>query len=114
WAEGLGGFLGLFALWGAVRAGHLRALFARDRPETDVTEPPARLRMLLTVYLVLFGLVLVRHVTTLGYLSDRHLLPMVAVALPWTAAGVYVCVRRVVDRAGWEAVRVRRVVGALV
>jgi 4-amino-4-deoxy-L-arabinose transferase-like glycosyltransferase len=115
WAEGLGGFFGIFAIWGAVRARFVRDLIARGRADEgrEECEPPSKLRTLLTVYLVLLALVLVRHVGMLGYLSDRHLLPMVAVALPWTAAGMYVCARGVATTLGWPARRARRVGVAL-
>ena len=118
WAEGLGGFFGLFAIWGAVRARFVRTLIAGEQPtpgqgqgqgENDL---PPRLRMLLTIYLVLYALVLVRHQVVLGYLSDRHLLPLVAVALPWAAAGTYVCARRAAAALGCPARRTRRL-GAL-
>ena len=103
WAEGLGGFFGLFAIWGAVRARFVRTLIAGE-PGTpageDENDLPPRLRMLLTIYLVLYALVLVRHQVVLGYLSDRHLLPLVAVSMPWAAAGTFVCARRAATAAG--------------
>jgi hypothetical protein len=111
WAEGLGGFFGLFAVWGVVRARFVRDLIAKERADEGLSEvaPPSRLRTLLTVYLVLFAAVLVRHVGMLGYVSDRHLLPMVAVALPWAAAGTYVCARGIAGVLGWPPRRARRV-----
>jgi 4-amino-4-deoxy-L-arabinose transferase-like glycosyltransferase len=118
WAEGLGGFFGLFAIWGAVRARFVRALIAGANVDSgsgqDENALPPRLRMLLTIYLVLYALVLVRHQVTLGYLSDRHLLPLVAVAMPWTAAGTYVCARRAAAALGWPARRTRVLAGVLV
>jgi Dolichyl-phosphate-mannose-protein mannosyltransferase len=115
WAEGLGGFFGLFAIWGAVRARQVRTLIGRGPTDEDPdgSGPPSKLRLLMTVYLVLFALVLVRHVVMLGYLSDRHLLPMVAVALPWAAAGTYVCSRGIAVKLGWTSGRSRRVGVAL-
>jgi hypothetical protein len=115
WAEGLGGVFGLFALWGVVRARFIRDLIGRERADSGnpPEEPPPKLRLLLTVYLILFALVLVRHVVMLGYLSDRHLLAMVAVALPWAAAGVYVCAHQLASRLGWTAGRSRGVGAAL-
>src|SRR5262249_25059518 len=79
WAEGLGGFLGLFAILGAARAGVVRASVARGQALASGGVPAGavspRLRLLLTVYLALHALALARHLGTLGYLSDRHLLP---------------------------------------
>jgi hypothetical protein len=99
WAEGLGGFFGLFALWGALRARAVRALIEREAeaegPAAVETSVPSRLRTLLKVYLILYATVLVRHLVLLGYLSDRHVLPLVAVATPWGAAGAYLAGRRV-------------------
>lgn len=111
WAEGLGGFLGLFAIWGACRARSLRDLITRQTTDAcDVGgDPPPRLRALLTVFLALFALVLFRHVSMLGYLSDRHLLPLVAVSLPWAAAGLFVFARGIAVALGWTARRSRRV-----
>ncbi len=116
WAEGLGGFFGLFAIWGAVRARFVRMLIAGEPapPGQAANDLPPRLRMLLTVYLVLYALVLVRHQVVLGYVSDRHLLPLVAVALPWAAAGTYVCARRTATVLGLPARRRRRVGAFLV
>jgi hypothetical protein len=118
WAEGLGGFLGLFAIWGAVRAGVLRTQVARQETPTrdsPVAETvPPRLRSLLTIYLALYSLALVRHLLTLGYLSDRHVLPLVAVSLPWAAAGVALCFGQLALTSGWSQRRTRRVGTALV
>ena len=114
WAEGLGGFFGLFAIWGAVRARFVRVLIAGEAvaPGQVENDLPPRLRTLLTIYLVLYVLVLVRHQVVLGYVSDRHLLPLVAVALPWAAAGTYVCARRAAAALGCPAQRTKRL-GAL-
>jgi 4-amino-4-deoxy-L-arabinose transferase-like glycosyltransferase len=101
WSEGLGGIFGLFAIGGALRA---RALRERSGQE----EPTPRLRLLLTIYLLLDCLALVRHVVLLGYLSDRHVLPLVAVALPWAAAGTDLCARWIAGALGWTPVRARR------
>jgi 4-amino-4-deoxy-L-arabinose transferase-like glycosyltransferase len=98
WADGLGGFFGLFAICGALRAGSLRT-----------QSVPPRLRLLLTLYLALYALVLVRHLITLGYLSDRHLLPLVAVSVPWAAAGVAVCAGKIAAWFDWSEGRTRRV-----
>jgi hypothetical protein len=79
WAEGLGWLLVPFALIGAVRV----------RPRVGGG--------LMAVYLALFSALLVRHAMTLGYLSGRHSLTLVIVALPWAAAGLFAAGRRVAD-----------------
>jgi 4-amino-4-deoxy-L-arabinose transferase-like glycosyltransferase len=113
WAEGLGGFLGLFAIWGAVRAGALRTQVARQETpagDSPVAETiPPRLRPLLTIYLALYSLALVHHLLTLRYLSDRHLLPLVAVSLSWAAAGVALCFGQLARMLGWSQRRTRGV-----
>jgi hypothetical protein len=116
WAEGLGGFFGIFAIWGAVRARALRERIAREAAERGqaAPEPPGRLRWLLTVYISLYALVLVRHLAILGYISDRHLLPLVALALPWAAGGLSLCGRRIAELLGWPARKARRVAVVLV
>ena len=64
---------------------------------------------LIAIYLVLFSLVLVRHVLRLGYLSDRHMLTLVAVSIPWAAAGTFVCARGIAVTLGWGHRRARAV-----
>jgi 4-amino-4-deoxy-L-arabinose transferase-like glycosyltransferase len=108
WSEGLGGIFGAFAIWGALRARVARNRNLNFNPEHAHTPPP-RLRLLLTVYLVLYAAVLVRHMVVLGYLSDRHVLPLVALALPWAAAGTDLCARRIADVLGWPPRRARRI-----
>ncbi len=70
WSEGLVYVLVPLTFWGAwrVRAGAGRTLIA--------------------VYVVLFTVILVRHAMGLGYLSSRHVLTLVVVAVPFAAAGV--------------------------
>jgi 4-amino-4-deoxy-L-arabinose transferase-like glycosyltransferase len=118
WAEGLGWFLGLFAIWGAVRAGAVRRQVAGGPSAEGVGQSEARvsagLRALLVIYMGLFAVALVRHIATLGYLSDRHLLPLVAVSLPWAAAGLFVCAWGLARRFRWSEGRTRRVGAALV
>ena len=57
---------------------------------------------------------LVRHALRLGYLSDRHTLTLVAVSIPWAAAGTFVCARGIAMTLGWEHRRARAVGAAAV
>jgi hypothetical protein len=95
WAGGLGWVLAPLAVWGAWR--------------TPMSARGDAVRRLTAVYLLLFGAVLIRHAMALGYLSGRHVLTMVLVALPWAAAGLRALVRRLVARFGRERTRVRRI-----
>lgn len=45
-------------------------------------------RVLAASYIGLFGLILVRHASTLGYLSGRHTLSLALLSTPWAAAGL--------------------------
>lgn len=49
----------------------------------------------MVVYAGLFTLLLVRHAMMSGYLSSRHTLSLVILALPFAAAGILDCVRMV-------------------
>jgi 4-amino-4-deoxy-L-arabinose transferase-like glycosyltransferase len=96
WVEGMGWFFALMAVWGAVRV--------------RITESASWGRRLTAVYIALFGTVLVRHATTLGYLSGRHILSLVVVSMPWAAAGSLLCARRFADLCHWSEKR-RRIGG---
>jgi 4-amino-4-deoxy-L-arabinose transferase-like glycosyltransferase len=98
WAEGLGAILAFFALWGLVRDGAIRRVVAT---QTDRPDPDNVGRGLLAVYLGMFTLVLIRHELRMGYLSDRHVLTLVVLSLPWAAAGVFVCARGIAVTLGW-------------
>lgn len=66
-------------------------------------------RWVVAAYAAAFTAVLARHVHTLGYLSDRHVLTLAVAALPWSAAGALDASRRVAARLGWpETLRTRR------
>jgi len=53
---------------------------------------------LFSMYAALFSAILIRHAMTFGYLSSRHTLTLVIVALPFASAGVMACVRAVRER----------------
>jgi hypothetical protein len=117
WGEGLGGFFGLFAIWGAVRAGTVRTRLAGglsgEAARPDAAAAPG-LRCLVTIYLALYALAVVRHLAALGYLADRHVLPLVALSLPWAGAGLWICGRGIATRLSWSQGRARRIGAALV
>ncbi len=96
WAEGLCGVFAFFGAWGMARDRFIRTLCARA-----ATPAPVEGRRLIAIYLVLFSLVLVRHVLRMGYLSDRHMLMLVAASVPWAGAGVFVCARGISVTLGW-------------
>jgi hypothetical protein len=62
-------------------------------------------KILVGTFAAVFAALLARHAATFGYLSDRHVLGLVAVTLPWSAAGVLALSRRVGDRRGWPEPR---------
>jgi hypothetical protein len=70
---------------------------------------------LIAIYLALFSAVLTRHVLKMGYLSDRHTLTLVILALPWAAAGTFVCARGIAVKLHWgpRLSRTAAVVGLL-
>ncbi len=70
WAECLGWFGAGLAVLGAFRV--------RSGPG----------RVVVASYLVIFGLILVRHASHLGYLSGRHTLSLAFLSVPWAAAGL--------------------------
>jgi len=96
WADGLGGVLAVMAVWGLVRDARVRRAIAEDGQRPD---PGGRGRLLVGVYLGSLAAVLVAHELRTGYLSDRHTLTLVTLSLPWAAAGVYLCGRRLAARA---------------
>lgn len=84
WAEGLAWLFAPLAVWGAwkVRAGSGR--------------------MLVAVYVLLFGAILTRHAMSLGYLSDRHAITLVVATLPWAAAGTLALGQSLAARLKWS------------
>jgi hypothetical protein len=62
-------------------------------------------KILVGTFAAVFGALLARHAATFGYLSDRHVLALVLVTLPWAAAGMLGLSRRVADRRGWPEAR---------
>ena len=59
-------------------------------------------RLVLAVFAGVFVLALLRHTAALGYLSGRHLLPLVLISVPWAAAGTFVCLRGLGLKLPWS------------
>ena len=81
WDELCCGFA-VMAVWGLVRQRHPRpvpGLRSRRRGRTQ--------RRVIAVFAAVFLMALVRHSTSLGYVSGRHTLPLVMISVPWAAAG---------------------------
>src|SRR5262249_34086604 len=104
WAECLCGVFAFFAAWGLVRDRYIRTLCQNNGPSAPG-------RRLIAIYLALFCMVLVRHASRMGYLSDRHTLMLVVASIPWAAAGVFVWARGLAHKLRWghRTCRVARV-----
>ncbi len=110
WAEGLVGVFAFFATWGLVRDQFIRGLL-NDGEDRARTRRRSGGRRLIAAYLALFTAVLVRHAMKMGYLSGRHTLTLVIVSVPWAAAGIWVCARRLAEKRQWSD-RLARTIGA--
>jgi len=94
WAEGISYFLIPLVLWGVVRGRSMAG--------------SAEGRRLVLVYLVVFALIAIRHASTLGYLSGRHALSLIVVAVPWGSAGIWAWVGGFPARRGLSEAGARR------
>ena len=97
WDELCWGFA-VMAIWGLVRQRFILGL-CRDRRPGDRGRAE---RLVLGVFAAVFLLVLLRHTASLGYLSGRHMLPLVAISVPWAAAGTFVCLRGLGVKLPWS------------
>ncbi|MDR3618798.1 MAG: glycosyltransferase family 39 protein [Paludisphaera borealis] len=89
WDELCWGFA-VMAIWGLTRQRFILSLRGdRDERDSGTVE-----RLVIGVFVAVYLAVLVRHGTALGYLSSRHLLPLVVVSVVWAAAGTFVCLHR--------------------
>jgi hypothetical protein len=52
-------------------------------------------------FAAVFLVALVRHASSLGYVSGRHTLPLVLISAPWAAAGTFVCLRGLGVKLPW-------------
>jgi 4-amino-4-deoxy-L-arabinose transferase-like glycosyltransferase len=73
-----------------------------------------RARSASAAFAVLFLVLLVRHVLLLGYLSQRHVIPLALACLPWSAASAFAIASAVAARWSWkpEARARRRLIAA--
>ncbi len=94
WAEGLAWVFVIPLAWGVYRGRSI--------------EGSAVGRELVGVYLLLFTAIVVRHASSLGYLSGRHALTMVVLSLPWVGAGLWSWARALPARRGLSLVEARR------
>jgi hypothetical protein len=91
WWEEMAWYFAVMAVWGAARRKPLRGMLA----EGDVPRPPGVEGLLLGVFVAVYTMALIRHISSLGYLSGRHILPPVVASIPWAAGGTYICWRRI-------------------
>ncbi|SRR5579883_3014516 len=98
WWEDLCWFFAVMTIWGLLRRRYLRRLLAEEGGQESLPRVEGRLLLL---FAVVYSIALVRHCAELGYLSGRHLLPLVVAALPWAAAGTYVCGRGIARNFTW-------------
>jgi hypothetical protein len=103
WWEELCWLFAVMTVWGIVRQRYIRGL-CLDRDPADSSSGEGRL---LLVFAVIFFFGLVRHSVLLGYLSGRHIMPLVYASLPWAAAGSFVCARGIAVKFSWSE-KVRR------
>jgi Dolichyl-phosphate-mannose-protein mannosyltransferase len=98
WWEELCWLFAVMTVWGLARQRFIRGI-CRDR---DPDDSNAIERQLLLVFTILYVFVLIRHSVLLGYLSGRHIMPLVHVSLPWAAAGSFVCARGIALKLRWN------------
>lgn len=91
WWEESAWFFAVMTLWGWARRKNLRAMLASD----ELPRTPGVEGLLLGLFAGVYSVALVRHSTSLGYLSGRHILPLVVASIPWAAGGTYICWRRI-------------------
>ncbi len=91
WWEGLVWYFAVMTVWGLARRREIRAMLAGNR-SAIVLGIEGRL---LGTFALIDAVALLRHSATLGYLSGRHVLPLVVASIPWAAGGAYICWRRI-------------------
>jgi hypothetical protein len=98
WWEELCWLFAVMTIWGLARQRFIRELCkSSDLDSSGLVE-----RRLLPIFAAVHGLALVRHSSLLGYLSGRHIMPLVCAALPWAAAGSFVCARGIAVKLQWS------------
>ncbi len=102
WWEEMAWFFAVMTVWGWARrktirssgCGSIDAVVATEPPASPPSEPGIE-GLLLGLFAAVFSMALVRHSTSLGYLSWRHVLPLVVASIPWAAGGTSICCRRI-------------------
>jgi hypothetical protein len=97
WDELCWGFA-VMTVWGLARQRFILGLLG-DRDPDDCGRAE---RLVIGLYAGLVVLVLLRHGISLGYLSGRHTLALVAISTPWAAAGTFVCLRGLSVKLPWS------------
>jgi len=88
WDEMCWGFA-VMTVWGLARQ---RFILRMSKPgEADFGGVE---RLVIGTFVAIYVAALVRHGSSLGYLSGRHLLPLVIISVAWSAAGTFVCLHR--------------------
>jgi Dolichyl-phosphate-mannose-protein mannosyltransferase len=103
WWEEMAWFFAVMTVWGwarrkSIRSSGLLSMDAAAGRTEGPTSPPAEPGiegLLLGVFATVFTMALVRHSTSLGYLSWRHVLPLVTASIPWAAGGTSICCSRI-------------------
>ena len=99
WWEELCWLFAAMTVWGLARQRFIRGIcLDRDPDDSSAIE-----RQLFLIYAIVYVIVLVRHSVLLGYLSGRHIMPLVYVSLPWAAAGCFVCARGIALKLHWNS-----------
>lgn len=91
WWEELAWFFAVMTVWGIARRQAVRRAIRCE----EASSGPGIESRLLGLFAIVYLAALLRHSTTLGYLSWRHVLPLVVASMPWAAAGTYLCCRRI-------------------
>lgn len=97
WDELCCGFA-IMAAWGLARQRFILGL-CRGRDSEDSGRID---RLVLGLFAVVFLAALVRHSTSLGYISGRHTLSLALISVPWAAAGSFVCLRGLGVKLPWS------------
>jgi hypothetical protein len=103
WWEELCWFFAVMTVWGLLRQRFIRGLLSGHDPE----ESPGSEGHLLLLFMGMYGAALVHHCAALGYLSGRHVMPLVLASVPWAAAGTFVCGRGIAVNLRWGPRRAR-------
>jgi hypothetical protein len=100
WWEELAWFFAVMTAWGVARRETIRRSISagQDGGPTFGPADPRLAGLILGLFTIVYTLALLRHATSLGYLSWRHVLPLAVASIPWAAGGTYICCRRVAER----------------